>query len=269
MRLLRGETGVGKAKFSDSYHNHEFQTDAIFWNLDSSVLNLKILSGVGQKPGVYESVNYFQKELIRRTQGYTTYEPLSVLKKLVEKTGSRDINAIEVARALDPNLKEGEVKSLFYQLVENGFILYNEDLGVVTVKDKTLNYVLANAKKIDYDIIHINSAPQAGSGNDYIDLKNSNLDLKGVKQVPISDTAFVYFIPKNNSLSLQKDRNMEFDGLVYAGRMDLYGEKYKFQYAPSSPVGILAWHLPNMQASPLAHMTACCRLVATGEHSHG
>jgi hypothetical protein len=54
-----------------------------------------------------------------------------------------------------------------------------------------------------------------------------------VKEVPISDSAFVYFVSlKNNAISLQKDRNMEFDGLVYAGRMDLFGEKYKFQYAP-------------------------------------
>lgn len=230
IRLLRGETGMGKAKFTDSYHNHEFQTDAIFWNLDSSTLNLKILSGAGQKPGVYESVNYFQKELIRRTQGYASYEPLSILKRMYEKTGSREINATELARTLDPNLKEGEIKSLLYTLVENGFILYKEDLGVITVRDKTLNYVLANAKKIDYDIIHIKSAPQ--TGNDFIDLKSSNIDLKGVKEVPISDSAFVYFQPKNNAISLQKDRNMQFDGLVYAGRMDMFGEKYKFQYAP-------------------------------------
>jgi hypothetical protein len=52
-----------------------------------------------------------------------------------------------LARTLDPNLKEGELKSLLYTLVENGFILYKEDLGVVTVRDKALNYVLANAKE--------------------------------------------------------------------------------------------------------------------------
>ncbi len=70
IRLLRGETGMGKAKFADSYHNHEFQTDAIFWNLDSSILNLKVLQGAGQKPGVFESVNYFQKDIIRKIQGF-------------------------------------------------------------------------------------------------------------------------------------------------------------------------------------------------------
>ena len=230
MRLLRGETGMGKAKFMDSYHNDEFQTDAIFWSLDSSVLNLKILSGVGQKPGVYESVNYFNKQLLRDMQGYTSYEPLSILKKMYEKYNTRELNATEVARAIDPNLKEGEIKSLLYQLVEGGFIGYDEDLGMVTVKDKTINYVLANAKKIDYDIIHIKSAPK--SGNDYIDLQNSNIDLKGVTAVPITDTAQVYFVPKDKSISLQKDRNMEFDGTVLAGRMDLIGQRNKFQYAP-------------------------------------
>jgi hypothetical protein len=83
IRLLRGETGMGKAKFIDSYHNHEFQTDAIFWNLDSSVLNLKILQGQGKTPGIFESVNYFQKEIIRKLQGQVSYDPLSILKKTV------------------------------------------------------------------------------------------------------------------------------------------------------------------------------------------
>ncbi|MFN8288153.1 MAG: hypothetical protein U0V74_15470 [Chitinophagales bacterium] len=230
VRLLRGETGMGKAKFTDSYHNHEFQTDAIFWNLDSSILNLKILQGKGQVPGIFESVNYFNKELIRKTQAFASYEPLSILKKMYEKQGSRELNALDVARTLDPKLTEVEARSLFYNLVENGFILYNEDLGIVTVKDKTLNYVLANAKKIDYDVIRIKSSPQAG--NDYIDLKSSNIDLKGVFEIPISDSSYVYFRPRKNAVSLQKDRNMEFDGLIYAGRMDLYGEKFKFQYAP-------------------------------------
>ncbi|MCW5906866.1 MAG: hypothetical protein KIS94_03325 [Chitinophagales bacterium] len=230
MRLLRGETGIGKAKFYDSYHNHEFQTDAIFWNLDSSILNLKILSGVGVKPGIFESVNYFNKDIIRKIQGVASYEPLSVLKKLSEKTGSRELNATEAARALDPKLTEVQARSLFYELVENGFIIYNEELGIVTLKEKAINYVLANAKKIDYDIIRIKSAPQRG--NDFIDLNNNNLDLKGVFEVPISDTSYVYFRPKDNAISLQKDRNMEFDGLIFAGRMDLHGQQFKFNYTP-------------------------------------
>ncbi len=123
MRLLRGETGLGNAKFTDSYHNDEFQTDAIFWNLDSTILNLKILSGVGKKPGVYESTNYFSKDLIKKLQGLASYEPLSTLKRITEKTNSKDVNVVDFARALDPNLKEGEVKSLLYDLVANGFVL--------------------------------------------------------------------------------------------------------------------------------------------------
>jgi hypothetical protein len=230
MRLLREETGLGRARFTDSYHNDEFQTDAIFWNLDSASLNLKILSGVGKKPGVYESVNYFNKELLRKTQGIASYEPLSVLKRLCEKTNTRQVSALDFAKALDPNMKEDEVKALLFDLVANGFIAYNEETGIVGVKEKAINYVLAKAKKIDYDIIAIRSAPQ--SGNDYIDLTNSNIDLKGVFEVPISDSAYVYFRPKSNSISLQKDRNMEFDGLMYAGRMDMTGEKFKFQYLP-------------------------------------
>jgi hypothetical protein len=70
------------------------------------------------------------------------------------------------------------------------------------VRDKVIHYVMSNAKKKDYDIIRIQSLPK--DGNDYIDLKNNNIELKGVKYVPISDTAGVSFYPANNFVKIQK-----------------------------------------------------------------
>ena len=230
VKMLRGESGISKSKFFDSYHNHEFEVDAIIWNLDSSRMKLQTLNGVGQVGSIFESNNYFNKERIRKIQGGASYEPLSIIKRLYEKTGSKQLNATDLARAIDPHLTEEQAKSLYYELVEMGFIRYDEASGIVTMRDKVINYVMSNSKKVDYDIIRIKSVPK--DGIDYIDLKNNNVELKGVSAVPISDTASVVIFPANKTIELQKDRDMEFDGLVYGGRLDFFGKKYKFSYAP-------------------------------------
>jgi hypothetical protein len=230
VKMLRGESGISKSKFFDSYHNHEFEVDAIIWNLDSARMQLRTLNGVGQVGSVFESNNFFNKDRIRKIQGGASYEPLSIIKRLYEKTGSKQLNATELARAIDPHLNEEQAKSLYYQLVEMGFIRYDEAAGIVTMRDKVINYVMSNSKKVDYDIIRIKSVPK--DGIDYIDTKSNNVELKGVSSVPISDTAKVVIFPAGKSIKLGKDRDMEFDGLVYGGRLDFFGKNYKFSYAP-------------------------------------
>ncbi|MFN8277668.1 MAG: hypothetical protein U0T84_09300 [Chitinophagales bacterium] len=230
VRLLRGESGISKSKFFDSYHNYEFDVDAIFWNLDSPRMQLRTLNGVGQVGSNFESNNFFDKERIRKVQGVGSYEPLSIIKRQYEKTGSRELNSTDLAKAIDPHLTEEQCKSLYYQLVQDGFILYDEPTGIVTMRDKVLNYVMSNAKKIDYDILHLKSIPK--DGVDYINLSQNAVELKGVKVIPISDTAGVVAFPNNNSVKLMKDRDMEFDGVIYGGRLDFFGKNYKFDYSP-------------------------------------
>jgi hypothetical protein len=228
LKLMRGQTAMSQSKFIDTYHNHEFDADAIFWNLDSTRIQIKTLEGSGKTGSNFESNNFFDKNRIRKLQGVGDYEPLSVIKRLFEKTGSRALNADEVAKAFDSHLTEQQAKSIFYELVKQGFIIYDESTSTILVRDKVMHYVMSNAKKKDYDIIRIQSIPK--DGNDYIDLKNNNIELKGVKYVPISDTAGVSFYPANNFVKIQKDRNMEFDGMIYGGRMDFFGNNYHFKY---------------------------------------
>jgi hypothetical protein len=147
---------------------------------------------------------------------------------MYEKTGSRAMSAIDLAKAISPNMSETQAKSIYYQLVGEGFIVYDEPTSTILMRDKLVHYVMSNAKKKDYDIIKMNSIPK--DGMDYIDLNSKNIELKGVNSIPISDTAGVTFFPKNSFVKIQKNRNLEFDGLIYGGRMDFYGKDQKFLY---------------------------------------
>lgn len=229
IKMLKGQSGISKSKFFDSYHNHEFDADAIIWNLDSTRMELRTLNGVGKVGPTFESYSYFNKEVVRIIQGGAPYEPLSIIKRLYEKTKSKDLNAGELARSIDPHLSEDQAKSLYYELVEMGFIKYDEANGIVTMNDKVVHYVLSYSKKVDYDVLRIKSIPK--DGVDYIDMKDCNAELKGVSNVLISDTAQVAIFPANKILKLEKDRNMEFDGTIYGGRLDFFGKALKFNYA--------------------------------------
>ncbi|MCS6819825.1 MAG: hypothetical protein NZ522_07715, partial [Chitinophagales bacterium] len=149
MRLFRGENALGRSRFIDSYHQFEFETDALIWNLDSTRMQLKILSGVGKNPSNFESTDYFNKDRIRQIQGVASYEPLAVIYQLQKQLGTDEIAASDIAKKIDPKLTEMQIKSLLYKLVENGFIIYNEKNGMVKLREKLSKYVLANAKKVD------------------------------------------------------------------------------------------------------------------------
>ena len=230
IKMLRGESGISKSKFFDSYHNHEFETDAIIWNLDSTRIELRTLNGVGKVGATFESYNYFNRERVKIIQGGAPYEPLSIIKRQYEKTKSKELNAGELAKAIDPHLSEEQAKALYYELVEMGFIKYDEAAGIVTMRDKVVHYVLSYSKKVDYDQLRIKSIPK--DGVNYIELKDNVIDLTGVSSVLLSDTAEVAIFPARKDLKLEKDRGMQFDGLVYGGRLDFFGKDYRFKYAP-------------------------------------
>lgn len=228
MRLFRGENAIGRSRFIDSYHQFEFETDALIWNLDSSRMQMKILTGVGKNAANFESTNYFNKDRIRQIQGVSAYEPLALIYQLQKQKGTDEIAAIDIAKKIDPKLTEVQIKSLLYKLVENGFIIYNEKAGLVRLSEKLSKYVLANAKKVDYDYLRMRSI--APDGIDYLDLKTADMQLRGVGLIPISDTANVTFFPTKKTVDILKDRNMKFDGTIIAGRIDLAGKENKFVY---------------------------------------
>lgn len=228
LRLIRGEAAMSKSKFVDTYHNCEFDIDALIWDLDSSKILLKTLVGVGVTGPNVESNNYFDRERVRMIQGTASYEPLAVIKNATEKSQSRVLDAAELAKALGKNLSENQAKTLYYQLAQEGFIVYDEATSTVLVRDKVFHYVLSNGKKKDYDIIHMKSVSK--DGQDYIDLAKNTMELNGVSQVPISDTASVTFYPKNGYMQIAKNRNMKFNGMIYGGRLDFFGNNYNFKY---------------------------------------
>lgn len=228
LRLLKGEGALAATKFFDSYHDIEFDADKVEWNLNTGLIDINTISPSGVKAAVYESNNFFNKNRMRKIRGNVSYDPLYILNSYQTKMEYDEITTEEFMQKISPNMKVSQVKPLLFKLVTEGFIDWNQETDIITIKDKVRHFVRANAKKVDYDNISIVSKTQKQNGR--IDVNTKNLKIEGVKRVPISKATTTEFYPDSLKLTLKANRDMEFDGFFFCGRMDFFGKKNEFIY---------------------------------------
>ncbi|MBA3647515.1 MAG: hypothetical protein H0W62_03025 [Chitinophagales bacterium] len=225
--LLRGASGIAKTPFRDFYHKTDIFADVIFWDMSKPNFYIRNLTTAGQTSVSYESFNYFDKSRLEKYQNLADYNILEKIKTIAEKSGQREFDASDLAKRIEGNYSEETLKGIYYKLVEDGFIKY-EQRGLVTVLDKAFFYVNANKKLVNYDNIQLSS--QTDTVNGQMDLRNLNLRVGGVSSIPLSDSNFVIIFPRKDSLLMKQNRNIDFSGRMFAGWLDMNGSGFKYNY---------------------------------------
>jgi len=228
VNLYRGESGIAATPFFDSYHQHEIKTDAIVWKVNESFVSVKMMSGAGKAPATFTSSNFFRKGELQKFQGVMDFNPVSSIYTYSKINDTREILAEDLAKKMNPKYTENTIKGLLYNMVQDGFIFYDEDRGLITVRDKVFNYIAANGGLIDFDVIRIQSFNDKLNGR--ISFEDKEIALNGVKQVLLSDSQNVFVYPDSQNLRIQKNKDMAFSGRVRAGRLDFEGTGFRFEY---------------------------------------
>jgi hypothetical protein len=228
IKLVKGDGSLAQSRFTNSYHNIDLNVDVLTWNLSGSEIVLSTITTSGLKSANFESKEYFSKQKMSELRGNVSYDPLSILRKYTETNMQNYIYAYEFAQLISPNLSVQQVKPLLFSLVQEGFITFNQESERIEVKEKISHYVMSNAKKKDFDNITITSNDSKSNGQ--INLEDNSLTLSGVKSVPISLANSTIFFPLNQSIMIEKNRDMTFDGLFFSGRFDFFGKNHHFLY---------------------------------------
>lgn len=228
IKILRADGSLGQSKFLDSYHQMDFDADVVTWNLNNNYIDISTISTSGIKEGIYESKEFFSSDKMRQIRGNVSYDPLSLLKKHKELYEFSEITAIDYAKMISPTMTVQQIKPLIYNLVQEGFITYDEKRELITIGDKIDHYVRSNAKQKDYDNIRIESRTK--QANSRIDLTTKEMKMEGVESVPISYANSTIFTPSNKTIIIKKNRDMLFDSLFFCGRLDFFGENHSFLY---------------------------------------
>ena len=232
LTLTRGERAASRNPFYSSLQdvNVNVEEVKIFVPQDSVLFGEKKLAIAKQSDDVsIESLQYFSGAAYNRYQNIATYNPLSIIKAVAEREG-RTLDALSLAKKIDSRFTLESVKTLYFDLVSDGFIGYDIDAGTVTVRDKVFHFVEAAQGKVDFDAMRIRSNTK--ETNATFDLVTGTMLLNGVKNLELSRKQRVAIVPTEGQMLMQANRNVDFDGQLIAGYGVFEGKDMHFEYEP-------------------------------------
>ncbi|RYD81601.1 MAG: hypothetical protein EOP53_05965, partial [Sphingobacteriales bacterium] len=226
LTLSRDEQGLYAAPFYSTYHQLEFVSGNIIWNIDEPLVEFKTISNPDQ-PSEFKSASFYREAEYIQTQGLLEYNPLKKIATYLSSQKSRSIPVKDLASYF--NNKVEFINNLLFMLANKGYIFYDMQGEKIIVKDKLLHYVNASQNGSDFDNINFESVITA-KPNATISLLSNDLKLEGVPRITISDSQSTYFVPAEQTLVIKKNRDMLFSGQVHSGRFDFYGQNFIFTY---------------------------------------
>jgi hypothetical protein len=230
LTILKEETGIGKARFRSGFHKLTFDAELLTWKLDQDELELKMLVGRGENAAKFISENNFDQQTYdQATTAAESNNPILILLRLAGQNTNL-IPLDDFVKAFGPSFSRASVLPELFVLEKFGFVSYLPSEQMVKVNKELIEfYSKANSKKVDYDLMNFKSY-----GNKYVakfNMKSKKIDVVNVKRIPFNDSAFVYAFPSDTGIVEITDlRKLKFDGKVMAGRLDIFGKDYKFNY---------------------------------------
>ncbi len=238
--FTRLEEGLQQSPFFNSYHLVDMYPEAIYWRMNDDILSLEAVRGPRDKSdALFESADYFSRYRYDRMQGMDEVNPANLVSTYVRKHGIDRFYADEYAEYIKMPLEQVRVQLI--RLANAGFIIYDFDNDFVKVKPRLNEFLAARGGFKDYDIIQFYSTVEKGS-NAILDLKSLNLTLYGVQQVMLSDSQYVFVVPRDGRIIMKKNRDFSFTGRVHAGFFEFYSNESTFDYSK------FRMNLPNIDS---------------------
>lgn len=226
--LQKDKGGFKRTPYSSSYFNIDFIADIIRWNINSDSLSISILNARNEIPAIFESKEYYNPDQVTGNIGLYNFNPFSMVMGYYSKNGDPIYldNLVKFTRQ-----ERGTVKTALLYLMWAGFIDYNVNSGLVTIKNKAIHTIDAQKNRKDYDNILIKSLTN-DDVNATFDMKNEQIQVRGIDRFYISEILDVYIEPDSSTITLLENRDFKFDGKVYAGNFEYIGKDFTFNYDP-------------------------------------
>jgi hypothetical protein len=227
LNLLKNKGNFKNTPFYASYFNMDFTADKLSWDMDSSVVDISILIAGNRVPAMFESAEYFNEYRYNSLSGLYRFHALQVVVNYSRTANSTTFYSNEVAEKT--GIDESKLRSGMKLLMQNGFIKYNVVSGRIDMLDKAFHYVDSRWGRKDYDNVQISSV-SSGKPNGRLNLDKGTLDIFGVQEFIINDKLGISMEPDSGKVVLRKNRDVQFDGTVYAGNYQYVGEDFKMDY---------------------------------------
>ncbi|MBP7185043.1 MAG: hypothetical protein KBA06_06015, partial [Saprospiraceae bacterium] len=227
----RGQKATDRNRFNFSSFRTNVDVERLDYYIDKdSIIIGKRTLGLAKsdKNVLFESIKYYTDEDFKNVQNIASYNPINVLKNLVDQNRTNYIFANEFAKKINPKFEISNIQTLIYDLVAQGFITYDPERALIEVKDKITHFSQASSGKTDYDNLKIIS--DSDEDNGVYNLNKKEITVNGVKNIEYSGKQKVAFKPLGEQFILQKNRNQLVKGKLFAGWATFQGNNFDFDY---------------------------------------
>lgn len=228
LSLIRTDDFNSQSPYFNSYHNLDMNFEQLHWMVDDPEIRFTMLPGSSIGNANFESINFFNYERFYKLQMRDPVHPLYSIKKFVQGYGSEEFPLVEYAHFR--KISVVQVRQLMMRLSFQGFIFYDVNTDMVSVKQRLYDYLAASIGRIDYDVMDIRSTTNAPLDNAILNLKTNDLIINGVPSIFLSDSQAVYIYPRNKQIVMKKNRSFMFDGTIEAGLFTFHGDNFFFAY---------------------------------------
>jgi len=226
--ILRGDDGLQKTPFSNSFHKYDMYFEQILWKLDEPMMVFNFLPNNFQGEAFFESTDFYTREKSENIKGKETVSPIA---KMIEYYNANDkpaqFTTVDFAKYI--KFLAVDLRPIIFKMAIYGLIYYDPETDMIKVRQRLFDYADNLKHKHDYDVITLHSVIQ-GQDNASLNLLNYDLTVRGVKQILLSDTQKVFMFPKNGELVLKKNREMLFNGTLSSGKFEFIGKDFIFDY---------------------------------------
>jgi len=227
LRLNQTDDFKSQGPYSNSYHNIDMNFDELSWDRGGSIMNMQALAGTSVGRATFESNTFFDYGFFMDLQGMDIEHPLAQLYTYSRMLGGRTFAMPNYAEYL--GYAPYQVRHLLMGLAINGFVYYDDSKELITVRQKTFDFINASMRQRDYDVIRFISRIE-GAANAQLDLSNRDLTISGIPVIFLSDSQDVRLIPTQNRIVMKRNRSFQFDGIVDAGLFQFSGKNFFFDY---------------------------------------
>ncbi|MBN1416470.1 MAG: hypothetical protein JW973_15305 [Bacteroidales bacterium] len=228
LTLFQTDNFISQSPYYNSYHNIDMTFEQLIWKMDQPYMRFTASMGTSIGNAHFESVNLFDNNKYLKMQGMDEVHPLVSIRSFSRYLGMETFRADDYAAYLNKSLSQ--VKQLLMRMAVMGFVFYDVNTDMATIKPRLHDYLAASISKIDFDVISFPSRTNAPLENAVFDLRNYDLTINGIPRIFLSDSQNVVIYPAKDRIILKKDRDFQFDGTVTAGLLTFYGQNFFFQY---------------------------------------
>jgi hypothetical protein len=228
LTLLKSDNFTSQGPYFNSYHKVDMNFEQLTWKMNEDIMRFTAPRGAAIGEAYFESVNYFNYNRFINMMMMDNEHPLYLLKTFGQMYGSDEFPVEAYADFLQLPLTQ--VQQLAMRMAYGGFVFYDMNTGMITLKPRLYDYLAASINNIDYDVIAFSSGVNAPLENAIYDLKTNDLVINGIPEIHVSDSQNVTLYPRQNQIILKHNRNFQFDGVVRAGLLTFFGNNFFFSY---------------------------------------